>query len=78
MHLVDLVLYSAKGLSVDFGLAESVSHVVLWLLCGSSVVAPWLLRDCSVVACSVVDPWLRCGCSVVALGLLRGCSEVAR
>ena len=40
VHLVDFVPSSANGLSFDFGLAESVSHEVLWLLCGRSVVAP--------------------------------------
>ena len=70
VRLVDFVPGAANGLSLDFGLAEPVSDVVLrfavrWLY-GCSEAAPGLLRGCLCWGCSVVDLWLRCSCSVVA------------
>ncbi len=65
--LVDSVPGSANCLSVDFGWTEPVSHVVLRLLCGGSMVALQQLRDCSVVACARAALWSICGCAVVAL-----------
>ena len=67
VRLVEFVPGAANGLSLDFGLAEPVSDVVLRLLCGGSMVALKQLRGCSVVACAGAALWSICGCAVVAL-----------